>query len=398
MWGEEMRAAIEGAADNGGGRVVVPAGVYPTGSLHLRSNVELFLRKGAVIRGGCKPEDYDCFPEEVCPIRPENSRRVMVYAYDEENVAITGEGSIEIPGKEFFDTVGVTVGCFPKPPIERPRLLQLYRCNNVRLEGVTLKDSPCWTCFIRLCNNLYINGLTITADQRMINNDGIDIDGCKHVRVSNCNIRTCDDCLILRAMRESADEHVVCEDVVVENCVLTSRCQPVRLGCPSDDTIRDAFFRNIVAEATNGIFADYPARYLRPDDEGYMDISNITFENYTGKHSLHAVQIVSEHGVKIRRADGFVFRNFDVISQKPIRFIGNKDYEIGNVTLENFVCKVIDEGEPMVVRGIDGLNFKNVTLNGISYPDGLVEGAAGSTEPLRRPQAYSWEATKQTRK
>lgn len=392
--GADIQAKIDKAFAKGGGKVIVPPGVYNVGSIQLKSEVELHLEKDAILLGADKSEDYVSFPKEVCSIQPEKSSKVLLYAFDSRNIAITGEGLIDGQGVKFFDTTGVSNGYFPKPPIERPRMVQFVNCDGIRMEGVTFKDSPCWTMFIRFCQNIEVNGITITADQRMINNDGIDFDGCKHVRVSGSRFKTCDDCLILRAMREDAGQHVVCEDIVVTDCDLNSRCQTVRLGCPSDDTIKDALFKNIVAVGNNGIFADYPVRYLNSDDEGYMDISNIVFENYSGSFDGSAVQIVSQPGVKIRRADAFVFRNFDVKSARTLNFVGNAGHEIGSVILENFKAEVLAPGEPCVVKGCKGLQFKGVTINGQSYPDGLVASAPGSDEPLVRVASVSWEQRK----
>ena len=369
--GEDIQRLIDRANAGGGGKVIVPSGIYSVGSIHLKSNVELQLRKGAVLLGGDKSEDYVSFPEEICPIKPENSSKVLVYAYGEKNIALTGKGVIDGQGPKFFDTTG-TEAYYPKPPVERPRMVQFCNCEGIRIEGVTFKDSPCWTMFIRLCRDIDVKGITVTADQKMINNDGIDFDGCSHVRVSDSYFKTCDDCLILRAMRETPGQHIVCEDITVTDCVLNSRCQTVRLGCPSDDTIRDALFKNITAEGNNGIFADYPTRYLSADDEGYMDITNIVFDNYCGTFSGSAVQIVSQQGVKVRRVDGIVFRNFNVKSRHSLRFIGILDHEIGNVLLENFTAEVENREEPIVVKGCKGLTFSNVTLNGEKIQDGPV--------------------------
>ena len=391
--GEDIQAMIDKAFSKGGGKVIVPAGEYSVGSLRLRSNVELHLEKDAVLLGSDKSVDYDSFPEEICAIQPERSSKVLVYAYDEKNIAITGEGIIDGQGPKFFDTSSES-GFYPKPPVERPRMVQFFQCDGIRLEGVTFKDSPCWTMFIRLCNDIEVNGIVVTADQRMINNDGIDFDGCRNVHVTGSDFKTGDDCLILRALRESPDQHVVCEDILVENCRLDSRCQTVRLGAPSDDTIRNAFFKNIEAKGGNGIFADYPVGYLTADDEGYMDISNITFEGYKGTLSGSAVQIVSQPGVKPRRVDGFVFRDFDVKSNQPLRFVGNAGYEIGNVLLENFKADISSSDKPCVIAGCDGLTFKNVTFNGVRQPDGHVESASGSDAPMTRGKSTSWETRK----
>ena len=368
--GIDFQKLIDAAAAKGGGRVVVPAGVHETKSLRLRSHVELHLEKGAVLRGSVRHEDYFDFPAEVCAVRPESSGLVLIYAWDEEDIAITGEGTVDGRGPEFFPGRNESPsfrGHWPKPVLPRPREVQFVRCRDVRLQGVTFKDSAGWTMLIRLCENVFVDGICIDNDQRVINSDGIDFDACRHVRVGNSTFRTGDDCLILRAMREKLGDVAVCEDVVVSNCVLDSACQTIRIGCPSDDTIRNAVFRNIRATGSNGIFFDYPVRYVRAYDEGYMCVSNLVFEGYSGSLRGSAVQIVVEDGVKIRGVRDIVFRDFDVKSARPLRFVGHAD------------------------SPLESLRFENVTVNGERRPDGPVAPEVRPSRPLRRAESWSWE-------
>lgn len=396
--GAAVQSAVDAALAAGGGRVVVGPGEYAVASIRLGSGIELHLEKGAVLKGSTASRDYDDFPDEVCSIRPEGSRKVLVYAYDADGVAVTGEGVIDGSGPEFFVRKTNKWGFWDKPAVERPRMVQFVRCRNVRLEGVRFKDSPGWTMLIRLCDGVDVDGIRVTGDQRMINNDGIDFDGCRRVRVRRSEFRTGDDCLIVRAMREhGADERVVCEDVEFADCVLDSACQTIRLGCPSDDTIRNVRIRNVRARGNNGIFADFPARYLRPDDEGFMDMTGIVVEGYSGTFRGSAVQIVSEDGVKIRRADGFVFRDIDVDSARPLRFVGTAGCEIGSVKLENAKIKVRAGGGPVIVKGCLGLSFSNVEVNGARLPDGPVASEPGSAAPLARAVTDSWETQRQKR-
>ena len=374
--GAAIQRAIDEVAAAGGGRVVVPAGEYPSGSLRMRSHVELHLEKGATVVGGDRSEDYFSFPVSVCAVRPEGSARVFVYAWDAEDIAITGEGAFEGQGPKFFDhsTLKGNARFWAKPACERPRMVQFVKCRGIRLEGVTFKDSPGWTMLIRLCEDIDVDGIRVVADQRIINSDGIDFDSCRHVRVTRSEFRTGDDCLIMRAMREAgSDEHMVCEDVLVSDCTLDSACQTIRMGCPSDDEIRNVTFRNIRARGWNGIYFDYPARYLRPTDDGYMNIHDIVFDGYTGDFKGSAMQIVVEPGVKIRGARDIVFRNFDVRTAKPPRFVGN------------------------VHSAIERVRYENVTVNGVRQPDGDVAADCTSAGPLVRPRRLSWETANQTK-
>lgn len=392
--GADIQAQIDKAFARGGGRVIVPEGEYQVASIQLRSDVDLHLEDGAVLLGSTRSDDYDSFPQDVCSINPEKSTKVLLYAYDSENISLTGAGMIDGRGPSFFEIDPNREGTYPKPPVERPLMVKFVRCSGVRLEGVTLKDSPCWTVMLRLCENIDINGITITADQKMINNDGIDFDGCRHARVSNSTFKTCDDCLVLRAIKEYPGQEVICEDITATGCDLNSACQTIRLGCPSDGIIRNAAFTDIRAQGHNGIFADFPARYLSGDDTGSVDISGILFDGYTGEFYGSALQIVSEPGVTTHNVDGFIFRNIDVKSRRPLRFIGNAGHEIGSVILENFKADISTGGDPCQVRGCTGLEFRNVTLNSQKNPDGIISGAPGSDAALGNIVSESWERRK----
>ena len=221
---------------------------------------------------------------------------------------------------------------------------------------------------ISLCENIEVDNIRVESDQRIINSDGIDFDSCKRVRVGNSYFKTGDDCLILRAMREKKEDKVVCEDIVVSNCFLDSSCQTIRIGCPSDDTVRNALFKNIRAKGRNGIFFDYPARYVRSYDEGHVCVSNIVFDGYTGSLRGSAIQIIVEDGVKIRGVKDITFRNIDVKSAKHLRFITNTDSPIENVV------------------------FENVKSNGRKKKDGEVKFETRPSIPLKRGESKSWEA------
>ena len=371
--GAAIQRAIDRVAAAGGGRVIVPAGVYPSGSIRLRSHVDLHLEKDAVVRGGTKSEDYASFPEEVCAIKPENSTKVFLYAWDESDFAITGEGRFDGQGLAFFDTSSLKMGgrFFAKPPIERPRMVQLIRCRDFRFEGVTFWNSPCWTMLIRQCENILFDGIRVMADLRIINSDGVDFETCRHVRVRNCTFRTGDDCFAIRAIRDDgSDEPAVTEDVLVEDCTLCSACQTIRMGCPSDDEIRDVTFRNIRATGNNGINFDYPARYLHPGNDGFMNIHDITFENFSGTFLARALRICTESGVKIRGVRDITFRNLNVTSAFPTQFKGN------------------------VYSKLERIRFDNVTVNDERQPDGFQPVDCTDAGPLKRIDGWSWETRK----
>ena len=193
-----------------------------------------------------------------------------------------------------------------------------------------------------------IDGIKVVNDLRFINADGIDFDACRHVRMRKSKFLTGDDSVVLRAIREpDSSEPAVLEDVLVEDCDLESACQTIRVGCPSDDTIRNVTIRNVRAKERNGIFFDYPTRYLSETDEGYMDVHDVLFDGYSGEFRDCALQIVVEPGVKLRGVRDVAFRNFDVRSAKPLRFIGNVYTKPERIMRTNFTLdgKLLPDGE-----------------------------------------------------
>ena len=373
--GAAIQAAIDQAAQTGGGRVVVAPGDHPCASLRLRSHVTLHLEKGARLVGSTKPEDYFSFPEDVCGVKPESSARVFVYAWDETDIAITGEGTVDGQGPAFFDHSSRQYGRFwAKPAFPRPRMVQFVRCRDVTLKNATFLDSPGWTMLIRLCQNIQVAGIRVVSNPMIINSDGIDFDGCRHVRVNNCDFSTGDDCLILRAMRDpnKPGDKVVCEDVRVDNCRLRSACQCIRIGCPSDDTIRNAKFRHLTFAGNNGIYFNNPANYLRPDDEGYLDVRDILFQDITGCEPLtgSAIQMDVGPGIKLRGVRNITYRNVNLACQRPLRFVGN------------------------VHTRFERVLFDNVTINGARQADGEVKGDYSEAGPLVR-KSKSWETKRQ---
>ena len=279
------------------------------------------------------------------------------------------------------------------PPGPRPRLVQFARCRNVRIAGPVFKDAAAFTMYLRECEDVTMDRIVVMGDQRITNGDGIDLDGCRRVRIGNSSFSNGDDCFALRAIRsrKEAPRPIVCEDIVVSNCVLNSACQAIRIGCPSDDTIRNVLFKDIrLAGRHNGIYFGNHLYCLKDIDEGFLDAHDITFENFTGFQGSSAAQILVDDGIRVRRISGITFRNFDVSSGKPLRFKSTARQPIGKVTLENFTANV-KTGEPVIAVGIDGLTYKNVILNGTKQPDGPVAAAPGSSAPLVRKPPITWD-------
>ena len=272
----ENRAAIQKEIDAvsaaGGGRVVIPAGEWTTGSLELKSGVELHLAKGAVLKGSIARTDYnadDVFPENPSSAGEEWSGGHLVYAYKAKDVAITGEGTLDGNGPAFFGdcqfnwwSPGYKYGIklFPKDrEWFRPGfMVAFFMCKGIRLEGVTLANTPCWTCHIRCSDGVAIRGVTVDADRTIANSDGFSIDCTRNVTVEKCVIRTGDDGFAIRASCGCHAATNLCENIVVKDCDVWSCCFGVRLGIGTG-TIRNVSFENCRFHESTDAVAFTPA-------------------------------------------------------------------------------------------------------------------------------------------
>lgn len=267
-----INAAVKAAAEKGG-RVVVPAGRWTTGSIELKSGVELHLAKGAVLLGSLDKREYnanDAFPENVWSVAEEWSGAHLVWARLADGIAVTGEGVIDGNGPGFFgDCDFVSFWPWYKYGIKlhptdrewfRPgMMLAFFRCKNIRLSGVTLANTTSWSCHLRCCENVDIRGITVEADRTIANSDGFSIDCTRNVNVEKCVLRTGDDGFAIRA---SCGRHATtnfCENIVIRDCDISSCCYAIRFGIGTG-TIRNVkVLDSRVHEAAGAAFGFTPA-------------------------------------------------------------------------------------------------------------------------------------------
>ncbi len=375
-----IQEAIDTIHQQGGGRVSFSPGTYECGTIYLRSNIELHIPAGVRLLGYSSPERYDDFskPDNVSP---EGSRKCLIACADSQNISITGCGEINGQGPEFYDRDVPKGGFYRKPKYPRPRMIQFVNCENVVIKDISLIDSPGWTCWIVGCKGVSIDRIKIRGDQQMINNDGIDLDGCSDVRISNCSFKTGDDCLVLRAIRRDSTNQFVCENVLVDNCMLNSRCQGVRLGCPSDDTIRNCAFRNIIFDGAGaGINCNNPYRYLRKYCTGYLSISNIVFSNWQVTSGRSPVSINIEDGIELRGIKDISFENFIIQAKQPIELLGTANVHLDNISFRS-IRGTIESDAPIRVNYVNNLSLNDVNLS----------AKMGTASPFARKESNSWE-------
>ncbi|MFC1452146.1 glycoside hydrolase family 28 protein [Verrucomicrobiota bacterium] len=361
---DAIQAAINACHQAGGGRVLCGPGAFLTGSLELRSHVELHVASGCRIVGSPCLEHYSPLVADGFSMNlvPENSAHALIRAVNAENIAITGPGTIDGSGLAFYKTEGVT-GKLSKPDTPRPRIGMFYRCRAIRVHETSFVDSPCWTLWLMQCEGAHIQRIAISGNRRMRNVDGIDLDACRNVTVSDCRMDTEDDCLVLRAIQRLYDSPAVCENITVTNCVLHSHCQGVRVGTPGDAVIRNCTFSNLVIQSTqNGIVFDYPGRYLPPNDPGSSDISNILFSNVVVDCRGTPIKLFVEDGIALERLADLSFSDFRIRSGGPCIVQGSPETTIRNVRFSNMQINTSGQ-DAVLCRHCQGVQLTNVELS-----------------------------------
>ena len=367
---EAIQKAIDECHSAGGGRVVCGVGCYKTGSVMLKSNVELHLETGCTLLGSEKLDDYVDLTSSGfinnADKTAENSSRALINAVNSENVAVTGQGRLDGNGLFFYKPgdIGPT-GKFNKPSTQRPRIVMFYGCRDVRFEDITCVDSSCWTFWLMKCEDVNIRGVKIRCNKKMVNVDGIDIDACRNVVVSDCIIDTEDDCIAVRSIQNMYETPAVCENITVTNCVLKTECNGVRIGCPSDAVIRNCVFSNLVIDGYSGIAVQNPRIYLSEGSIGCADIYNISFANITVKCSHYPVQIYVEEGVRLKRLSDFSFSNFTVKSGGPYIIQGSSETIIKKVRFSNMQIETAGK-DVFVCRNCEEISFNGIEFSNLS--------------------------------
>ncbi len=272
--------AIQNAVDKcaeTGGIVVVPSGVFLTGSIEMKSNVELNLQKGATILGSPRLSDYAEHKPQLRSYNDAFLRFSLFYAERQSNISITGTGTIDGQGEQFK----VISKEKPERYKNRPYLIRFVECKDVRIEDIRFQRPSCWTQHYLACENLVIRGIRVFCHANQ-NNDMMDIDGCRNVVISDCIGDTDDDAITLK----STSEHIT-ENVTITNCVLSSHCNAVKLGTESIGGFRNITISNIVVKPSEAGSLIYGKREgiagiaLTNVDGGIMDgisISNVVID------------------------------------------------------------------------------------------------------------------------
>ncbi len=324
---QALQAAIDAAAQAGGGRVVLSEGKFRAGALFLKPGVELHVAKGSQLIGSNRLEDYPTVPTRVEGQALE-WRAALLNGEGLRGQVLSGEGRIDGNGILFWASFWQRRKENPKCTnleVERPRLIFFRDSQAIRLSGLTLADSGFWTVHLYRCSDVLLEGLSIqspmTVPIRAPSTDGIDIDSCQNVTVRKCFISVDDDCIALKgtkgpfALEDKASPPT--ENILIEDCTF-GHGHGV-LTCGSEATVvRNVIVRRCTVEGKNALVR----LKLRPDTPQHYE--NLLFEDITMKEAHEIFDVrrwaqffdpkgqptppSSVKGVTVRRIKGSVLR------------------------------------------------------------------------------------------
>lgn len=357
-----IQLAIDELAKTGGGKLIIPEGRFLSGSIILKSGIELHLQKNAILLGSSNPKDYQKL----------SHKKALILAEEQSEIKISGAGVIDGQGRKLAlhsDSLYYIGQMDPKfynlrrkRPEEdfRPMIINLFNCRNVNLKGITIKDASSWVQSYDKCRDMIFDSLKVISDAYW-NNDGFDISDCKNVQVTNCFVNTADDGICLK----SGDKNDWNDSIYIANCTVRSSANAVKFGTGSTGG-----FKNVTVENIKVYDTFRSAIALETVDGGVLE--NVTVNNIVATNTGNGIFIRLGHRNTDERYG--TLRN---VSIKNVRVEIPFDRPDKNYDLRGPDLPFFHNPFPCSITGIEGHYVENVSLENIeiTYPgrgnDGL---------------------------
>lgn len=373
---QAIQKTIDQLAASGGGVAVIPKGTFLSGSIFLKAGVELHLDEGAVLLGSKNIEDY---PKRETRIEGhfEPWRMALVNAQQMDRVRISGKGKFDGNGIMYWAAFWQRRKENPRCTnleVERPRLMFIDRCTDVRVEDVSLTDSGFWNLHLYRCQKVVLEGLRITAPTtgRILgpSTDGIDIDSSQDVTVRKCYISVNDDNIALKGSKgpeaDKDKDSPPVEKILVEDCEFGDGNGVITCGSEAT-TVRDVIVRNCKVTGRTNLLT----LKLRPDTpQHYHDIlvENVTMAG--GGRILNVnpwLQFfdLKGHPAPDRTIERVTIRNITGHYGTLGSLRGNRGDTLRDITLENIDLKIDDTRFPMTA--VANFAVKSVKINGVDF-------------------------------
>ena len=254
-----IQNAIDACSAAGGGRVLVPAGKYLSGTIRLKSHVDLHLESGAELIASLDPVDI---PDTMGDFDDDNRDTgwqggCFLLARHAENVTISGFGRIDGRGREVFYEDADDGGSHESPLKVRgfrPRMSFLEDVRNLTVKDVTFYDAAFWTLHMAGCRDVLIDGIRIENNERGPNNDGIDPDSCQNVIIRGCIITCADDAIVIKTTAPMTKKYGACSNILISGCILRSHSSALKIGTETWGDIHHVSMSDCVLDScTRGV-------------------------------------------------------------------------------------------------------------------------------------------------
>lgn len=401
------KAIADVTAHKGGGKVIIPAGYTYTGAIHLDNNVNLHLEDDSYVMF---TTDYSQYPNVLT--RWEGvvcyNYSPMIYAYQKENVAVTGNGVLDgqatkeeywLPwkNKDYLpdetqdedqkalrqmgeDNVDFEEREFGQGHYLRPSFLQTYECKNVLIEGITINNAPFW--MVHPVFSEYVTIRQVNVESHGYNNDGINPDSCKNVVIDDCDFNTGDDCVAIKSGRDNDGRTIgiKCENIVVQNnTYYTGKGTCATIGSEMSGGVKNIFFRD--NESKDTVEHLQAISFKTTADRGGT-VEKVYIKGTKAANVVDRAVLITMHyeegdtGKTTPKFKDIYIEDCDIVAkdtsdiQDTIAILGYARSPIENVHFKNCTIDCGKDAPKFNFVNVDGVFFEGCTINGEKYPDG----------------------------
>ena len=366
-----IQSAIDACAAAGGGRVVGPAGIFVTGTIWLKSNIELHLAHGAVLKASEDLADYnaeDAYEQNFSYPPEEWCGKHLILIHECDNVAITGTGTIDGSAAAYYDfenrilhgeyvwADGLSLSK-DKVNLRPGQLLCFVESTNVRVTDICIRNATSWCCFFHGCEYITVRGLRVFNDSSAANTDGIDLDCCRFATVSDCIIETGDDVVAIRCSGKKLKKTPPrCEHITISNCVFSCASSAFRIGV-GEGKIRHVRISNITLSRAGVGLHFMPTIHSK----GCIDIEDMNFSNVSAVNVGYPMLIGGDAG----SVKNVVLDNIRMEAKAESEIAARGSCVVSGLLLRDIQLRLCDEKRPFTERtlkerGLTALRIENV--------------------------------------
>ena len=373
-----VQKALDACGKAGGGMVRIPSGTFLSKPLFLRNKTTLQLDAGATLLATDEREDF-LIPEKRTQTNSSTAFYAFINGKELSDITITGKGTIDGAGAKWWIPAEEARRKVSGYTLPRPRLILLTGCKNVRVEGVTLANSPTFHFVPNDCEDVVVDHVTITAPAHSPNTDGIDPSVSRRVRISNCRIDVGDDNIAIKSGRKMPGREFGCENLTITDCVFLHG-HGLSIGSETPGGVR-----NLVVERCHFQDTENGIRIKSPRGRGGA-VENLSYTDITMTNVDPAI-VITCYYPKIPKEDTAqpvtdttpAFRNIRIknltatCTREAGVIIGLPESPISNVVLENVNITATKTG--LTVRNAKGVQLKNTQVSPKEGPPLIVQDA-----------------------